>query len=760
MKRATRFLSWICVLVMLLGLTPALALAALAPDYANGTEQLIFNYSTMSRAGAAQMDDWAMGDYPGVQERLLEGFGDDFEFNPHVPPFIKTRVMVKAMHFNAWEYNEPIGYYIPANGTGTVHEFTLYGYEDVNPADISITGVELTGAITRHVYGDEDSNGNDGRLYWYTVPIRVPSNDVNMEISVGGKLYATLPITHVSGYSPVALYTTLQVYDYEEGDAPNTLRSVTLRVSGFSLPSDPLGYTMKWMADPDAELPEDQYASVDASSVTAEDDYGYRLVTFTFNGDEPSEGMIWCELGFDNSYSAFFFGAANHLTNIGTQEAPNYAFRSNYDSEPGDLFYLGGNYADVPSPYYCIFKDPSDLEAEVPAPAAPTGLTAGNNQTTGRVRISWSAMNGVTGYNVYRAATEKGAYTKLNDAPVTAATYTDGKSGNAGTTYWYKVTAVRGDRESEKSAAISGVSMCQKPTGLKAAADDQAGTVTLTWDAPAIKGSVSYYRIYCWNTAKKAFEWIGGSLKAAGSATSFTIPAEYVVRGTANQYSIRGFNSRNTLKSLSVYSAPATVTVKVLPASPTGITTANNLTTGRVKLSWKAVAGAEGYNIYRAASEKGTYEKLNDAPVTALTYTDGRSGNAGTTYWYKLTTVKGGLESVRSAAVSQVSVCQRPTNLKATANSDGSVTLSWSAPAIKGSVSGYRVYLWDSAKGVFQWIGGSLKAAGTATSIKIPASSLTAYQGKSVQFSIRSFNTRNTLGSLSIYAAPATATVK
>ena len=393
-------------------------------------------------------------------------------------------------------------------------------------------------------------------------------------------------------------------------------------------------------------------------------------------------------------------------------------------------------------------------------PDAPTGLAAGNNQTTGRVKLSWQAVNKATGYNVYRAASENGTYTRLNDAPLAALTYTDGKSGNAGNTYWYRVTAVKGDRESERSAAVSGVSMCQRPVNLKAVADDQAGTVTLSWDAPAIKGSVSGYRIYKWNANKNAFEWLGGSLKAAGTATSFIVPAQYVTRGVSTQYSIRGFNTKNTLGSISIYAVPAAAAVKTLPETPAGLAAANNLTTGRVKLSWQSVQGAEGYNVYRASSENGAWEKLNSAPVTAASYTDGRSGNAGTTYWYKVTALSGGLESEKCAAVSRVSMCQRPDGLQAQAGSDGSVRLSWNAPAIKGSVSGYRVYLWDSAKGGFQWIGGNLKAAGTAVSVTVPASALADYKGRSVQFSIRGFNTKNILGSLSIYAVPAAVTVK
>jgi len=376
------------------------------------------------------------------------------------------------------------------------------------------------------------------------------------------------------------------------------------------------------------------------------------------------------------------------------------------------------------------------------------------------VTLSWSAVRYAVGYNVYRSTSKAGTYTKLNDVPIRETSYTDGRSGSAGTTFWYKITSVGYGLETLRSEPISRVSRCQRPANLKASANQQDGTVTLSWSAPTVKGSVSGYRIYQWNASKEAFEWIGGSLKADGTATKITIPAKYITRGETGQYSIRAFNGKDTVNSLSAYAAAAKATVNVLPTAPTGLSTANNLTTGRVKLSWNKVANATGYNIYRATSKNGTYTKLNASPVTTLSYTDGRSGSAGTTFWYRVTAIRNGAESVKCDAVSRVSMCQRPAGLKATANADGSVSLSWNAPAVSGSVSGYRVYLWDTAKKSFQWINGSLKASGTATSVKIPASALSAYKGKTVNFSIRGFNSKNTVSSISIYAQAAAVKTK
>lgn len=134
---------------------------------------------------------------------------------------------------------------------------------------------------------------------------------------------------------------------------------------------------------------------------------------------------------------------------------------------------------------------------------------------------------------------------------------------------------------------------------------------------------------------------------------------------------------------------------------------------GRIKLSMDFVSGASYYNVYRADSERGTYNLLaKGTKVSDTVFTDGTSGKAGNTYWYKVSAVdvNGAELSDKSGAVSRVSKCQRPTGLKAAANDDGSVTLTWDKPAIAGSVSGYRVYMWND--GAFEWIGGGLKTVG------------------------------------------------
>jgi hypothetical protein len=87
-------------------------------------------------------------------------------------------------------------------------------------------------------------------------------------------------------------------------------------------------------------------------------------------------------------------------------------------------------------------------------PEVPAGLSATAGDTN--VAITWSAVDGATGYRVYRR-TGAGAYTELYDG--TATSYSDTAVVN-GTGYTYVVTAYDNDQESEYSAEASAT-----PTG-------------------------------------------------------------------------------------------------------------------------------------------------------------------------------------------------------------------------------------------------------------------------------------------------------
>jgi hypothetical protein len=75
--------------------------------------------------------------------------------------------------------------------------------------------------------------------------------------------------------------------------------------------------------------------------------------------------------------------------------------------------------------------------------ANDTGVNfAGSQQTPHSVGLSWQASTStVSGYNIYRATTNGGPYSKMNSGLITALSYTDTNVSSA-TTYYYVSTAV------------------------------------------------------------------------------------------------------------------------------------------------------------------------------------------------------------------------------------------------------------------------------------------------------------------------------
>ncbi|MCA1815015.1 MAG: exo-alpha-sialidase, partial [Acidobacteria bacterium] len=97
---------------------------------------------------------------------------------------------------------------------------------------------------------------------------------------------------------------------------------------------------------------------------------------------------------------------------------------------------------------------------DTPEPAKPGAplVTALKDQTTGYTHVAWPQpdANGsaVTGYNVYRGASQTGGFSLL--ATVTGLSYDDNSTTLAGT-YYYRVTAVNGQGEGAYAPAVLAV---------------------------------------------------------------------------------------------------------------------------------------------------------------------------------------------------------------------------------------------------------------------------------------------------------------
>ncbi len=84
----------------------------------------------------------------------------------------------------------------------------------------------------------------------------------------------------------------------------------------------------------------------------------------------------------------------------------------------------------------------------------PTQVIANAGITN--INLSWSPINGATGYNIYRETSASGLFTKtLNSSIMTTTSYTDLSVTAIGyTTYYYKITALDGSNESGQSTVV------------------------------------------------------------------------------------------------------------------------------------------------------------------------------------------------------------------------------------------------------------------------------------------------------------------
>ena len=134
-----------------------------------------------------------------------------------------------------------------------------------------------------------------------------------------------------------------------------------------------------------------------------------------------------------------------------------------------------------------------------------------------------------------------------------------------------------------------------------------------------------------------------------------------------------------------------------VPGAPTGLTATPG--DGTVTLAWAAPASdggspVTGYNVYQGTSPGGETGPVNGSSLVTATGYKVTGLTNGTTYYFRVAAVSQvgeGKPSVEANAV-PATVPGAPAGLTATPG-DGTVTLSWAAPASGGApVTGYNVY--------------------------------------------------------------------
>jgi len=121
--------------------------------------------------------------------------------------------------------------------------------------------------------------------------------------------------------------------------------------------------------------------------------------------------------------------------------------------------------------------------------SAPTGVAATDGTYTDKVRLTWNASAGATGYNLKRG-NSPGIYSPL--ASSVSGTSYDDTSAAAGVLYYYAVEACCAVDCSALSASESGYRNFAAPTGVQASDGTYPDKVRVTWNASL---GATYYRV-------------------------------------------------------------------------------------------------------------------------------------------------------------------------------------------------------------------------------------------------------------------------
>ena len=257
-----------------------------------------------------------------------------------------------------------------------------------------------------------------------------------------------------------------------------------------------------------------------------------------------------------------------------------------------------------------VASDFSNTKSLFTTPAAPSvSITT----SKGKPKLTWKAVKGADNYWIYRSTDGKNFkyYNETDEAGYT------NYSTNIGTTYYYKVRAVKTIDGNDHKSDFSAVRSIQcRPAAVNLSISRSYGKPKLTWDAVADADKYWIYR----STDGKNFKCYDTTTKTSyiNSGAAFNTIYCYKVKA------VKVVNGRNVVSGSG--SAKSVITALAKPS--VSITTSD----GKPYISWDAVDGATGYYVFRSTDGKN-YSVLGYTTRTNYTNT---ASNAGTTYYYKV----------------------------------------------------------------------------------------------------------------------------
>jgi hypothetical protein len=274
-----------------------------------------------------------------------------------------------------------------------------------------------------------------------------------------------------------------------------------------------------------------------------------------------------------------------------------------------------------------------NMVPDTTAPANVTGLTETHTDTTATLSFTKPIDTDFNGFKLYK----NNVY--VTNIGKTISTYTD--SGlTASTAYTYKITSVDvtgneslGSSITVTTSAVPDTIPPNAVTGVSAGSGD--GTATLTWLAVS-DPSLAGYNVYE-SLDNLTYTKINTSVI---TATNYIVSS--LTNGTLYYFKLTALDmaSNESVKSASVSARP--VIAPQPPLAPLGLGV--KVMDSDLLLSWSAVSGASGYNVYMNDI------KVNSTALSSTSY-NAPSLTNGTDYKIEVTAINAAGESPKSASI-------------------------------------------------------------------------------------------------------------
>jgi len=288
-------------------------------------------------------------------------------------------------------------------------------------------------------------------------------------------------------------------------------------------------------------------------------------------------------------------------------------------------------------------------------PSVPVANAATSVNSSSFV-VNWTPSSGATGYVLDLSTASNFSTFIYNNASTTNFTGDPNRSVviyymiTSGTTYYYRIRAVKNTMQSANSNVITLLTRPVAPTA-KAATNVLPSSFTANWNS--VTGIVSDYRLDV-STNSSFTSFVAGYQDLSVSGTSRSVTG--LSSSNTYYYRVRARNSGGSSNNSNIIT-----TAYILPPVANAATSVNS---SSFVANWTPVTGATGYVIdISTASNFSTFVyTYNNASTTNFTGDPNRSVAiygmiySGTTYYYRIRAVKGTVQSANSNVISVTTI--------------------------------------------------------------------------------------------------------